>query len=379
MLRAVVPSKSPFWIGRFVRMFSAAAATGAQLVDAGSAATSSVKISKELLVKMRKESGYSYVKCRTALNKFGEQNYAQALGWLNETAKKEGWEKAAKLASRDTSQGLFGLLTSSAEGVGLPAGEIGGVGAVVELRCETDFVGRSAEFKQLVSELTTTLLKSAKHMVNSNSLSKLGDQKILAIEIDPNQVKTSDNRSPVEAVAATIGKLGENITISKFCLYFTAPGTSLFGHVHPLERKDDIKMGRILSLVGLQRGQSPPTHFPTETLGNQICQHVIGMVPTVLGTPLSAEDFAQKSEQLMKEREEEEQNAAASSAELTESEKQDEELNAFTKSEGPQIDENETALLRQSFLLNPSESVSGYLEGHGAQVTDFVRLEHGKN
>ena len=57
------------------------------------------------------------------------------------------------------------------------------------------------------------------------------------------------------------------------------------------------------------------------------------MVPTELGTPLSAEDFAQKSEQLMKEREEEEQNAAASSAELTESEKQDEELNAFTKSE----------------------------------------------
>ena len=32
-------------------------------------------------------------------------------------------------------------------------------------------------------------------------------------------------------------------------------------------------MGRILSLVSLQRGQSPPTHFPTETLGNQICQH----------------------------------------------------------------------------------------------------------
>ena len=50
MLRAVVPSKSPFWIGRFVRMFSAAAATGAQSVDAGSAATSSVKISKEVCI-----------------------------------------------------------------------------------------------------------------------------------------------------------------------------------------------------------------------------------------------------------------------------------------------------------------------------------------
>ena len=45
---------------------------------------------------MRKETGYSYANCRKALVKFGVQNYSDALKWIKEEAKKEGWEKAAK-------------------------------------------------------------------------------------------------------------------------------------------------------------------------------------------------------------------------------------------------------------------------------------------
>jgi translation elongation factor EF-Ts len=55
-----------------------------------------VSISKESLIKMRKETGYSYFKCRKALEKFGEENYSEALRWIKEIAIKEGWEKAAK-------------------------------------------------------------------------------------------------------------------------------------------------------------------------------------------------------------------------------------------------------------------------------------------
>lgn len=45
---------------------------------------------------MRKDTGYSYAKCRKALLKFGEQNYREALRWIKDVAVKEGWEKAAK-------------------------------------------------------------------------------------------------------------------------------------------------------------------------------------------------------------------------------------------------------------------------------------------
>lgn len=41
------------------------------------------------------------------------------------------------------------------------------------------------------------------------------------------------------------------------------------------------------------------------------------------------------------------------------------------------IDESETALLRQAFMLNPSQSVHEYLKSHNANILDFVRVELG--
>lgn len=42
------------------------------------------------------------------------------------------------------------------------------------------------------------------------------------------------------------------------------------------------------------------------------------------------------------------------------------------------IDENETQLLRQPFMLNPQQTIYDYLDSHGANVTDFIRIELGK-
>lgn len=43
------------------------------------------------------------------------------------------------------------------------------------------------------------------------------------------------------------------------------------------------------------------------------------------------------------------------------------------------IDENETQLLRQSFMLNPSQTVYDYVSGHGAHIVDFYRVELGED
>lgn len=45
---------------------------------------------------LRKRTGYSYVNCRKALVKFGENDMDSAVKWLKEAAAKEGWAKAAK-------------------------------------------------------------------------------------------------------------------------------------------------------------------------------------------------------------------------------------------------------------------------------------------
>lgn len=43
-------------------------------------------------------------------------------------------------------------------------------------------------------------------------------------------------------------------------------------------------MGRFASVVGIMRNEEK-TKFPTSKLAQQLCQHVIGMRPEVLGTP----------------------------------------------------------------------------------------------
>uniref|UniRef100_A0A2K6SP66 Ts translation elongation factor, mitochondrial n=1 Tax=Saimiri boliviensis boliviensis TaxID=39432 RepID=A0A2K6SP66_SAIBB len=65
--------------------------------------------SKELLMKLRRKTGYSFVNCKKALETCGE-NLEQAEIWLHKQAQKEGWSKAAKLQGRKTKEGLIGLL-----------------------------------------------------------------------------------------------------------------------------------------------------------------------------------------------------------------------------------------------------------------------------
>jgi len=48
------------------------------------------------MIKLRRSTGYSFVKCRQALVKFGEENIKEAEKWLKIQAKKEGWAKAER-------------------------------------------------------------------------------------------------------------------------------------------------------------------------------------------------------------------------------------------------------------------------------------------
>ncbi|KAF6122349.1 Ts translation elongation factor, mitochondrial [Phyllostomus discolor] len=101
---------------------------------------SSSASSKELLMKLRRKTGYSFVNCKKALDTCGG-DLKQAESWLHEQAQKEGWSKAAKLHGRKTKEGLIGLLQEENTTV------------LVEVNCETDFVSRNLKFQQLVQQV----------------------------------------------------------------------------------------------------------------------------------------------------------------------------------------------------------------------------------
>ncbi|KAL3090076.1 hypothetical protein niasHS_006528 [Heterodera schachtii] len=316
-------------------------------------------ISKEVLLKMRKETGYSYVKCRKALVACGgEQNYEQALRWIKEAAVKEGWDKAAKLSGRKASQGLIGFASLSDN-----------VSVLVELNCETDFVARSAEFKNLVTELVNALRNCASELLPLHDEA----QKLTVKNIELDKFRMMDGRTANEAIVATVSKVGENIQLARASVISSSPANKLFGQTHPKEEFNGVQLGRFISLVSLGRkSDESVSDFPTTQLGQVICQHIIGMAPESLGEPGKKGAKRATQMEIVDNGEVTEKRSANAENESDTGEEEDLNASQVDQSELTRMDGEETQLLHQPFMLNPEQTVNEYLEEHGASFMKIV-------
>lgn len=145
-----------------------------------------MSIEIELLKKLREETGASVADCRKALEE-ANGDYEKARVWL----KKHGIEKAGKKEGRQTSQGIIDSY--------IHAG--GRVGVLLELLCETDFVAKTTDFKNLSHELCMQIAA-----MNPKDVDALLKQEYIR-----------DNSLTVgDLIKSIIGKLGENIKVKKF-------------------------------------------------------------------------------------------------------------------------------------------------------------------
>lgn len=145
-----------------------------------------MKFSLDDLKKLRAEMSAGVSDCRQALEDAGG-DFGKAKKLLTE----RGLEKAAKKEGKETSQGIVESY--------IHAG--GKVGVLVELRCETDFVARTDEFKHLAHELC--LQVAAMNPKDVKSLLK-------------GEYIRDASQTIEQLVKATIAKLGENITVARF-------------------------------------------------------------------------------------------------------------------------------------------------------------------
>lgn len=137
------------------------------------------------LKKLREDTSAGVSDCRQALED-ANGNYAKAKKLIME----RGLEKAAKKGGRETSQGLIESYVHA-----------GRVGVLVEVRCETDFVARTDDFKTLAHEIALQVA----------SMNPKNVKELLASEY------IRDAGLTIEAlVKQTVAKVGENITIAKF-------------------------------------------------------------------------------------------------------------------------------------------------------------------
>lgn len=90
------------------------------------------------------------------------------------------------------------------------------IGALVELNCETDFVARTVEFKELAHDLAMQIAATSPQFLTSEEMPRKA-------EIDPqaacllNQPSIKEpDKTVQEVIAETIVKVGENIKIRRF-------------------------------------------------------------------------------------------------------------------------------------------------------------------
>ena len=95
-------------------------------------------ITTEQIKELREATGVGILDCRKALEQ-ADGDFDKAVDYLRQ----KGLAKAAKRADRDASEGVIELYSHGA----------GRVAVIVELNCETDFVGRSEAFRTLAHEV----------------------------------------------------------------------------------------------------------------------------------------------------------------------------------------------------------------------------------
>lgn len=174
----------------------------------------------------------SIAECKHALEEAGG-NFEKAM----EILKRKGFAKAAKKAERAVGPGIV-------EAYIHPGGQ---VGAMIEVRCETDFVARNAEFKKLAHELCLQVASMAPLWISPEDIPEdllenekrrmqeelTGPGKSGAVLAQALQGKLEDYYKEVcllkqphiknqdetvsDLIAHAIAKLGENIKVSNFC------------------------------------------------------------------------------------------------------------------------------------------------------------------
>jgi elongation factor Ts len=177
------------------------------------------KPSIALIAELRKQTNVPFSKIREALVQ-SNNSIPDALLWLEKDMVSSGQSKLEKLGSRSTTQGVISMSILS-EGGGLRTA--GGVrAAMIELNCETDFVGRNELFTKLALDIahTAAFISEAKNNANNedqqvefNSLSV--DELREAPLISHSVPGAKHNGTVHTAIRDTVVKVGENISLRR--------------------------------------------------------------------------------------------------------------------------------------------------------------------
>jgi elongation factor Ts len=163
-----------------------------------------LKISLEMIKELREQSGAGIMQCRNALERT-KGNHEKALAFLKE----QGMLKAIAKAERTASEGLIEAYIHTG----------GRVGAMVELNCETDFVARTDEFKQLAHNLAMQVAAMNPKFIGEEDIPQGADVEAEAACLLMQSYIKDEEKSIQDIITETIARVGENIKVSRFARF----------------------------------------------------------------------------------------------------------------------------------------------------------------
>ena len=227
--------------------------------------------------------------------------------------------KASKAASRITAEGVVATYIS------------GGVGALVEVNCETDFVTKNDDFLTLAN--TIAKLIAEKNPADVAALSAL----------------PLDGKTVEEVRSALVGKIGENMSIRRFKRIET--GAKLTSYLH------GTRIGVMVEFDGSD-----------EQVGKYVAMHIAAMKPV----SLSADQVP--AELIEKERSVASLKAAEDAAKAQAEGKTPQSAEIVAKRVDGSVQKflKEVSLLNQPFVKNDKQSVEQMLKAANATVKSFT-------
>ena len=151
-----------------------------------------MEITAEMVKKLRMKTGAGIMASKKALED-SKGDFSKAEQVLQE----QGLALAAKKAGRDTSEGVVQSYIHTG----------GRIGALVEVKCETDFVARTQEFVDLSKNLAMQIAAmNPDNETEDNSLDSLLSQEFIK---DP-------SKTIGELVTEVTAKTGEHIEVKRF-------------------------------------------------------------------------------------------------------------------------------------------------------------------
>src|SRR5437667_4994234 len=203
--------------------------------------TTIVNISANQVKELREKTGAPMMDCKQALTE-AKGDFEQAVVVL----RKKGVSVAAKKATRITSEGSVGHY--------IHAG--GKIGVLVEVNCESDFVARTDDFKELVHDIAMHITASDPRYVRKEDVTPTDfarekeiylaqaiasgkpaniAEKMVAGKMEKFYEEVCLLEQPfikdqtitiAQLIAAKIGKLGENISVRRFARFKVGDATA---------------------------------------------------------------------------------------------------------------------------------------------------------